>query len=198
MTRLSLLALAAAVPVAAAPPSPADADFFERQVRPVLSEHCWSCHGPKKQTAGLRLDSRAGVLKGGETGPAIDEKDPTKSLLLRAVRHEGELKMPPKLKLPPPVVDALAEWVRRGAPWPETSAADVPDWRKHWAFRHVTDPVPPADPNDRWSRTTIDRFVWTKLREKGLTPSAEIDKRTLIRRVTFDLTGLPPTPEEVE
>src|SRR3954470_8882408 len=102
MTRLSLLALAAAVPAVAAPVAPADADFFERQGRPVLSEHCWSCHGPKKQTAGLRLDSRAGLLKGGESGPAIDEKEPTKSLLLAAVRHAGELKMPPKAKLPRP------------------------------------------------------------------------------------------------
>src|SRR3954470_9404539 len=107
MTRLTLLALAAAVPAVAAPPSPADADFFERQVRPILSEHCWSCHGPKKQTAGLRLDTRAGVLKGGESGSAVNEKEPGKSLLLQAVRHEGELKMPPKTKLPPPAVDAL-------------------------------------------------------------------------------------------
>src|SRR3954453_11776405 len=104
MTRLSLLALAAAVPVAAAPPSPADSDFFERQVRPILSEHCWSCHGPKKQNAGLRLDTRAGVLKGGESGPAVNEKEPSKSLLLQAVRQDGELKMPPKMMLPPPAV----------------------------------------------------------------------------------------------
>src|SRR5438067_11334214 len=99
MTRLSLLALAAAVPVAAAPVSPADADFFERQIRPILSEHCWSCHGPKKQTAGLRLDSRTALIKGGESGPAIDEREPAKSRLLAAVRHAGELKMPPKKKL---------------------------------------------------------------------------------------------------
>src|SRR3954469_21062791 len=162
MTRLSLFALVVAVPVAAAPPSPADSDFFERQVRPILSEYCWSCHGPKKQTAGLRLDSRAGVLKGGESGPAVNEKEPSKSLLIQAVRHEGELKMPPKVKLPPPAVDALAEWVRRGAPWPQTSAGYVADWRKHWAFQPVTSPVPPTDPNDHWSRTTIDRFVWAK------------------------------------
>src|SRR5438034_7114731 len=119
MTRLTLLALVAAGPAVAAPVSPADVDFFERQIRPVLSEHCWSCHGPKKQTAGLRLDTRAGLLRGGESGPAIDVKEPGKSLLLSAVRHDGELKMPPKKKLSRPAVDALAEWAGRGAPWPE-------------------------------------------------------------------------------
>src|SRR5919197_2439896 len=101
MTRLStLLFLMAAGPAAAV--SPADAEFFERHVRPVLSEHCWSCHGPKKQTAGLRLDSRTAIVKGGESGPAIYEKDPAKSLLLAAIRREGPLQMPPKAKLPAP------------------------------------------------------------------------------------------------
>jgi hypothetical protein len=96
MTRSAIiLALTAIGRAAGAPVSPADADFFERQVRPVLSEHCWSCHGPKKQTAGLRLDSRAGLLKGGESGPAVDAKEPGKSLILAAVRQEGELNMPP-------------------------------------------------------------------------------------------------------
>src|SRR5688572_28419212 len=122
MTRPAIiLVLTALGPAAGAPVSPTDADFFERQVRPVLSEHCWSCHGPKKQTAGLRLDTRAGLLKGGESGPAVDSKAPDKSLSLAAVRHEGDLKMPPKTRLPRPAVDALAEWVRRGAPWPESS-----------------------------------------------------------------------------
>src|SRR4051794_5945812 len=118
MFRLSLLvALAAAAPIAAI--SPAEAEFFEKQIRPVLSEQCWSCHGPKKQTAGLRLDSRAAMLKGGESGPAIDETDPAKSLILAAIRREGALQMPPKSKLPAPVVDALAAWVKGGARWPE-------------------------------------------------------------------------------
>jgi hypothetical protein len=200
MPRLALLALClSAVPAAAGPVSPADAAFFERHVRPVLSEHCWSCHGPKKQTAGLRLDSRAALLRGGESGPAVDEKDPAKSLLLKAVRHESELKMPPKAKLPPPAIDALTTWVRRGAPWPEAAAkGDGQDWRAHWVFQPVANPAPPVRPDDRWSRSPIDRFVWAKLRDNGLHPSAEAEKRTLIRRLTFDLTGLPPTPEEVE
>src|SRR3954453_9333627 len=109
MICLSLMSLMAAMPVAAAPANSADVDFFEKQIRPVLSEHCWSCHGPKKQNAGLRLDSRAALLKGGESGPAVDEKEPTKSLLLAAIRHDGELRMPPKPKgkLGQPAIDAL-------------------------------------------------------------------------------------------
>jgi Protein of unknown function (DUF1553)/Protein of unknown function (DUF1549)/Planctomycete cytochrome C len=198
MIRLTLVALVVVARAGAAPVSPADTEFFERQIRPVLSEYCWSCHGPKKQSAGLRLDSRAGLVRGGESGPAIDEKEHAKSLILSAVRHGGELKMPPKTKLSRPAIDALAEWVGRGAPWPETATAAIPDWRSHWAFQPVSRRAPPVDPDDHWSRTTIDRFVWAKLSEKGLNPSAEAHKRVLIRRLRFDLTGLPPTPEEVE
>src|SRR5438105_4403764 len=98
------VALAITFPASAAPPSPADADFFEKQIRPVLSEQCWSCHGPKKQTAGLRLDSRAAMLKGGENGPVVAEKEPAKSLILKAIRRDGELKMPPKTALPAPAI----------------------------------------------------------------------------------------------
>jgi hypothetical protein len=195
--------LLVAVPAAAAPVSPADVELFEKHIRPVLSEHCWSCHGPKKQTAGLRLDSRGGLLKGGESGPAIDEKEPAKSLLLRALRHDGEIKMPSKSKkLPAPVIDAFAAWLQRGAPWPEAAtASDTPDWRKHWAFQPVVNREPP-EINDIATlarlRSPIDRFIVAKLAEKKLSLSPEADKRTLIRRVTYDLTGLPPTPEEVQ
>ena len=137
-------------------------------------------------------------MKGGENGPAIDAKEPAKSLLLKAIRHEGDIKMPPKKKLSPPAIDALTEWVKRGSPWPEAVAAETPDWRKHWAFQPVAKPQAAVDTGDRWSRSAIDRFIVARLKEKGLAPSAEADKRTLIRRVTFDLTGLPPTPEEVD
>jgi Protein of unknown function (DUF1553)/Protein of unknown function (DUF1549)/Planctomycete cytochrome C len=197
MNRLPFLILfAIPFPASAAP---ADAAFFESQIRPALSEHCWSCHGPKKQTAGLRLDSRATILKGGESGPAINEKEPDKSLLLAAIRQDGMLKMPPKTKLPTLVVDALTTWVKRGAPWPDDAAkTGIPDWRKHWAFQPVTSATPPISADDQWSRSPIDRFVWMKLGEKSFVPSGEADKRVLIRRVTFDLTGLPPTPKEVE
>lgn len=196
------IALLGVVPVSAAPTSPADTEFFEKQIRPVLSEHCWSCHGPKKQTAGLRLDSRTAMLKGGENGPVIDEKQPVNSLILKAIRRDGELKMPPKTKLPQRAIDALTVWVKRGAPWPEAAAtSESPDWRKHWAFQPVVKREPPEFDNIvplTQLRSPIDRFIFAKLREKGLVPSPEADKRTLIRRLTFDLTGLPPTPEEVE
>ena len=175
-----------------------DAAFFETHVRPVLAEHCWSCHGPKKQTAGLRLDSRAAMLKGGENGPALDETKPEQSLLLKAIRHEGDLKMPPKVKLPGLVSDRLAEWVRRGAPWPAVKDSGGPDWRNHWAFQPVRPPIVPAISEDRWSASDIDRFVLAKLHAKGLSPSAPAHRRTLARRLSFDLTGLPPTPDEIE
>jgi Protein of unknown function (DUF1553)/Protein of unknown function (DUF1549)/Planctomycete cytochrome C len=200
MTRLiPFLVLVGAFTARAAPNAPADAAFFEKSIRPILADHCWSCHGPKKQTAGLRLDSRAGLLKGGESGPAINEAEPETSRLLLAIRQEGLLKMPPKAKLPVPAIDALTHWIQRGAPWPEdVSNPESADWRKHWVFQPVANPSPPIHADDRWSRSPIDRFVWAKLRDHGLRPSAEADKRVLIRRVTFDLTGLPPTPEEVD
>src|SRR5262245_56745725 len=119
MTRLiPILILVGASTALAAPISPADTAFFEKSIRPILADHCWSCHGPKKQTAGLRLDSRSGLVKGGESGPAINETAPEKSRLLVAIRQEGLLKMPPKAKLPQPAIDALTQWVQRGAPWP--------------------------------------------------------------------------------
>ena len=200
MTRLvPLLVLAVALPARAAPSSPTDAEFFEKYVLPVLADNCWSCHGAKKQTAGLRLDSRVAILKGGESGPAVNEKEPEKSLLLSAIRQVGILKMPPKTKLPTQAIDALTHWVKLGAPWPESATtAESPDWRKHWAFQPISNRVPPISAYDQWSRSSIDRFIWTRLRDKGLNPSAEADKRVLIRRVTFDLTGLPPTPEEID
>jgi mono/diheme cytochrome c family protein len=200
MTRLlPFLLLSFGVPARAAPVSPADAEFFEKSVRPVLADNCWSCHGPKKQTAGLRLDSRAAILKGGESGPAVNEKEPEKSLFLSAIRQSGMLKMPPKTKLSIPAIEALTHWVKVGAPWPEAATqVDAPDWRKHWAFQPISDPVLPVTADDQWSRSSIDRLIWTKLRDKGLRPSVEAERRVLIRRVTFDLTGLPPTPEEID
>jgi mono/diheme cytochrome c family protein len=187
---------------AGADPVPAEAaEFFEAKVRPVLAESCVRCHGPKKQSSGLRLDSRAAVLEGGENGPAIVPGDPDKSLLIQAVRYAHEdYKMPPKAKLPDPAVEALAEWVRRGAPWPvekATSAAD-PASAAHWAFRPVAPVSPPAVTGSAWVASPIDAFVLAKLEAQGMESSGPADRRTLIRRASFDLTGLPPTAEEVE
>jgi hypothetical protein len=202
LTSLGGLCFAAGV-ARAAPPDPQALEYFEKRVRPVLVEKCQSCHGPKKQQGGLRLDSRAGLLKGGDNGPVVQPGQPDKSLLIQAVRHEGDLKMPPKGKLDAEAVAALAGWVKVGAPWPEaaapaTGSSTVAEARKsHWSFRPVTKPALPAVKGEAWVRTPIDRFVLARLEAAGLAPAPAADRRTLIRRVSFDLTGLPPTPEEV-
>jgi hypothetical protein len=177
--------------------TPQQAGFFESRVRPVLAERCWRCHGPAKQMGGLRLDSRAAVLKGGDEGPAVRPGDPKASLLVRAIRRTGELKMPPKKALRDIEIDALAAWVKMGAPWPATAAVPVATWRRHWAFHIVRETVVPRVRDASWVRTSIDPFVLARLEAAGLTPSPEADRRTLIRRVTIDLIGLPPTPAEV-
>ncbi len=182
--------------------TPQQEAFFEARIRPLLAEHCWSCHGPKKQKGGLRLDSRPALLEGGDSGPAVKPGDPAASLLIHAVRHEGATKMPPKGKLPAPAIDALTSWVKSGAPWPRTATARgtqtvAAAGKSHWAFQPVKDPPLPAVKDAAWPRTPIDRFILAKLEQKGLMPSAAADRRTLLRRVTFDLTGLPPTPEEL-
>ena len=182
------------------------ADFFEARIRPVLVERCVECHGPEKQKGGLRLDSAAALRKGGETGPVLDPDDPDSSPLVLAVRYDDLVQMPPSGKLPDPVIADLTRWVHMGAPWPEVSLpASVQDSadsasgvETHWAFQPVQDP-PVPEVNDRnWPATSIDRFVLQGLERAGLRPSPPADKRTLIRRASFDLTGLPPTPEEVE
>jgi hypothetical protein len=201
---LARIAGAAAGESAPPPPSPQAVEFFESRVRPVLAENCFACHGPDKQRSGLRVDSREALLKGGDTnGPAIVPGQPDNSPLVRAVRQTGSLKMPPKKQLGPQAVDALAGWVKMGAPWPLTTAAGLADaraeaWKRHWAFQPVRNPPVPVVKDPQWSRSPIDRFILGKLEEKGLTPSPAADRRTLIRRATFDLIGLPPTPEEVE
>jgi hypothetical protein len=197
--RYLLLLLFLAAGTAARAATSQEAEYFERRVRPVLAENCFRCHGPKKQMGGLRLDSRAAILKGGDNGPAVQPGDPEQSLLVRAVRRSGDLKMPPKTPLKSDAVEALATWVKGGAPWPAAAVADTSAdaWKRHWAFQPVRDLALPAVKNAAWGKTTVDPFVLARLEEAGLTPSAPADKRTLIRRVTFDLLGLPPTPEEV-
>jgi hypothetical protein len=195
--------------LSAAPPAPDKpaheaAEFFEKKVRPVLVEKCFSCHGPKKQQGGLRLDGRDTILQGGDSGPAVVAGKPDESLLVKAIRQDGELKMPPKGKLAADQVNALAEWIRLGAPWPaETDGklanASVAAIReRHWAFRPVRMPDIPAVSHSADVQNPVDAFVLAKLEDKGLSLSAPAERRTLIRRVTFDLTGLPPTPAQVE
>jgi mono/diheme cytochrome c family protein len=179
-----------------------DLHFFETHVRPLLIEHCQRCHGSKKQEAGLRLDSRQALLTGGDNGPAIAPGKPEESLLISAVRHTGDVQMPPDGKLDPQKIETLFHWVRQGAPWPASSEAtddklaDVQ--RRHWAFQPIRNPTPPVVHDVAWERTPIDRFVLAKLETAGLAPAPPADRQTLIRRVTFDLTGLPPTPQQVD
>jgi Protein of unknown function (DUF1553)/Protein of unknown function (DUF1549)/Planctomycete cytochrome C len=186
-----------AVPVFAAgpKPSPEAIEFFEKKVRPVFAEHCYECHGEKKQSAGLRLDNKTGMEKGTEDGPVVVAGEPDKSPLIKAVRHGGEVKMPPKKPLPPEAVEALAAWVKLGAPYPEETAGPKPG-ASHWAFQQVKRHVPPATKAP--VSHPVDRFIQAKqeAKELGLSPAA--DKRTLIRRLSYDLTGLLPTPEQID
>jgi hypothetical protein len=179
-----------------------DVRFFETDVRPVLVEHCQRCHGPKKQEAGLRLDSRQAALAGGDNGPAIVPGKPDDSLLIGAVRQTGDVQMPPDGKLKQTEIDALVNWVRMGAAWP-ASAETADDQRaevqrRHWAFQPISNPIPPVVRDGGWERTPVDRFVLAKLETAGLAPSPPADRQTLIRRATYDLIGLPPTPQQVD
>jgi hypothetical protein len=187
---------------------PEDIEFFEKKIRPVLSQQCYACHsaGSQPLQGGLQVDSRDGLRRGGGSGQAaVVPKDPAKSLLLAALKQSGSLKMPPGKPLPPEVIADFEAWIKMGAPDPrEQKAAPLPppyDFekaRKHWSYRPVQDPEPPAAADPLWNKTAIDRFIKAKLDEKGLKPVVLADKRALIRRATFDLIGLPPTPEDVD
>jgi mono/diheme cytochrome c family protein len=185
---------------AATAPSAGDIEFFEARVRPILAEHCQKCHGRQKQWASLRLDSRAALLKGGESGPAIVPGRPSESLLIQAIRQTGDVAMPPDGQLAAEQIAAIEQWIKRGAPWPSGSPGfpQSADHAAHWAFQPIQDPPVPVVDDSVWSGTAIDRFLWEKLSAAGLSPSPPADRRTLIRRVTYDLTGLPPTLAEVD
>jgi mono/diheme cytochrome c family protein/cytochrome c553 len=192
----AILAIAATRTPAADPqPTADDVRFFETRIRPLLAEKCYKCHGPEKQKGQLRLDSAEGVKKGGDSGRAlVIPAKPDESLLLRAVRHaDGVEQMPPNAKLKDSEIADLATWVKRGVPFPAAATVAGPDPAKHWAFQPVVRPDVP-----KGSANPIDAFVLAKLTAAGLKPAPPADRRTLIRRATFDLTGLPPTPEEVD
>src|SRR4051794_34674354 len=170
----------AAPPLQVAPPLDTPAlEFFEARVRPLLAEHCFSCHGLRRQRAGLRLDSREALLQGSENGPVVTAGKPDESALILAIRHEGEVKMPPKGKLPPEAVAVLTTWVTMGAPWPDTpaGAATTTDQaiaaarKNHWAFRPVQRPVVPALDGANGALTEIDHLIAAKMAEKGLQSS---------------------------
>jgi len=179
------------------------ATYFESKVRPLLIERCLDCHGEKKQKGGLRLDSKTGWQKGGEHGPAVVPGQPEASLLIQAIaRRDPDLQMPPDEPLSEREREVLVEWVRRGAPDPRDSAVILPaaptGGRDHWAYQPITDAIPPPVRDTSWTRTPLDAFVLERLEAEGLKPVADADRYTWLRRVTFDLTGLPPTVDEIQ
>lgn len=192
----------------AAGPAPDSADFFETRIRPVLANNCFTCHAASA-LGGLRVDSRDGILKGGKSGPAMVSGDPDKSLLIEAVRQTNpKLKMPMGGKLKDQEIQDLTSWVKAGAIWPASATSVVapksgeyvitPEQRAFWSFQPLKSVIAPAPMNAAWAKTDIDRFVIAKLEHEGLKPVGTADKRTLIRRATLDLIGLPPTFEEIE
>ena len=190
---------------AASEPSREGIEFFEKHIRPVLVDKCYNCHSAnsKKIKGALLLDSRAASLKGGETGPAVVPGDLEKSLIVKAVRYKEEkLQMPPDEQLSESQVADIEAWIRMGAPDPRSEVTSLtPDpvkARQFWSFKKPVLPPSPALKNDDKNLTPIDRFVRAKLEAKGIAPSPPADKHALIRRATFDLTGLPPTPDEID
>jgi cytochrome c553/mono/diheme cytochrome c family protein len=188
--------------------SATEIEFFEKSVRPVLVAHCFECHGPDKTKGRLRLDSRDMMMHGGESGPAIVPGNAKGSLLIQAIHYKDEPKMPPKAKLSDAEIAVLTTWVQQGAIWPETTATirlpttkafeiSAKD-REFWSFKPITDPAVPEVKDKSWPKTAIDAFVLATLEANGLEPAAPADRRALLRRVTFDLTGLPPTPGEID
>ena len=194
-------------------------EFFEKSVRPILAARCQSCHGADKQKGGLRLDARAAILSGGTTGPAIVPGNPKESLLVDAINYGETYQMPPKSKLPPAEIATLTDWVRKGRPWGVDMAGgplkaskgkdpaqsdQVPkevfqERARYWSFQPIRHTPPPGDHSGRseWARNPIDRFILAALDDRGLSPAPRRRKATLIRRLSVDLTGLPPTAAEV-
>jgi Protein of unknown function (DUF1549)/Protein of unknown function (DUF1553)/Planctomycete cytochrome C len=190
---------AALVLVRAGIAAESDADFFEKNVRPLLVAKCQVCHGNSTPMAGLALDSREHILKGGGRGTALVPGQPAASLLIKAVTAvAGTPKMPPSGNLKESEIAVLTEWIQRGAPWGAAGGA-ASEKAKFWAFEPPVDQAAPvvSSASARWAESPIDRFVLAALEAKGLKPAPPADKRTLLRRATYDLTGLPPTEEEV-
>ena len=187
----------------------APGEFFEKKIRPIFVEHCFKCHGEEKQKGGLRLDSLAAALEGGDLGPSLVPGDPEKSRIIEAVSYTNdELLMPPKQRLPAAAVADLAAWIKQGAPWPAATSETVAATASakgdmvftsahlaHWAFQPLKKTAVPAVQQTAWPRNDLDRFILAKLEASGLAPAPPADASTFLRRLTFDLTGLPPTPE---
>ena len=187
-----------------------DREFFEQQVRPLLIDQCYECHAGAELSGGLSLESREQLLAGGDSGPALQPMAPDESLLIEAISYRNEhLQMPPKGRLNEAQIAVLRTWISRGAPDPRAPPSpsqvarpqvglSLDEGRQFWSFQPVADPPLPSVRGADWLRTPIDAFVLQRLEDLGLEPAPRADRRTLIRRLTLDLTGLPPTAEEVE
>ena len=187
--------------------APDGVEFFEKKIRPLLAEHCYECHSAGKKTkGGLALDSREGWMKGGDSGPALVPGEVEASRLITAVRYKDkEFRMPPKRKLSDSQIADFEQWVKMGAPDPRTGGAtvakkeiNIAEGRNHWAYQIPKKQTPPAVKDAAWPRADLDRFLLAKLEAKNLHPSADADPVTLVRRLYFDLLGLPPTPEQID
>lgn len=181
-------------------------NFFESKIRPVLVTHCYECHssGAKLVQGGLRLDSREAVIRGGESGKVVILGKPGESPLIKGLKYDG-LEMPPKGKLPDSVIQDFETWIQMGLPDPrkgdsppEIRTINLEEGRKHWAFQPVTDPPVPVVKDETWLSDPVDRFVLSKLEHNSLRPTSDADAYTWLRRVTFDLTGLPPTVGDID
>jgi len=203
-----LVVLIFVISFAAAAQSPEQIEYFERNVRPVLVQSCQPCHNAKMKSSGLDLSSAAGFYAGGSGGSILDKAHPEESRFAKVIGYEDPLKMPPMGKLKAEQLDSLNNWVKMGAPWPgaaEAAAVVKPVTKKEftaeqkafWAFQPVSHPAPPAVRDVAWVKTPIDRFILAKLEERGIRPAPPADRASLLRRATFDLTGLPPTEREL-
>ncbi|MBM4075908.1 MAG: DUF1549 domain-containing protein, partial [Planctomycetes bacterium] len=192
------------------PISETDAEFFESKIRPLLVARCQECHGAEKPKSGFRIDSRSAILMGGESGPAAVLGKPSESLLIDVVGYRGNIQMPPKAKLPDSEIALLTDWVKRGIPWPNSPLSPShpedhklanptfsDDQKSYWSFQSIRSPEIPRVKNEAWPVSPIDSFVLSKLESSDMVPVSPTERRTLIRRLTLDLIGLPPTPEEV-
>jgi mono/diheme cytochrome c family protein len=185
----------------------AETEFFERKIRPLLVQHCYACHGRGQHKGGLSLDSRQAMLAGGDSGTAVALGKPDESLLVEAIGYAGDVQMPPAGKLADEEIAALTRWIALGAPWPDEPAGggsiradgSISDAdRQFWSFQPIADPPLPAVQRADWPRQPLDAFVLARIEAEGLQPADEADRRTFIRRASFDLVGLPPSAEEVE
>lgn len=191
-------------------PTPEQVAFFEKKIRPILVEHCGQCHSAQAQAknklkGGLLLDSREAILTGGDSGPALVPGKAADSLLIKSMKYDDDLKMPPKGKLPDAVLADFAKWVEMGAPDPRTNSGEkkqvgmsLDAGKEFWAYKPIQKPLVPTVKATDKARSNIDRFVLATLEAKGLAPAPEADRATLLRRVYFDLIGIPPTPEQVD